>query len=69
LDLAGFRISVEGDLTGPSPFSFKSIKVRLELKGASLDERRSDALLQFIRNCPVHNTLKGNPQIIIELEV
>jgi uncharacterized OsmC-like protein len=41
--------------------------VAIDLKGLQLDERRRDAFLRFIKNCPVHNTLKGSPLIEIGL--
>jgi len=67
LDLSDFNITVEAEFAKESPLSFKLINVSIGLKGSQLDERRKKALLEFIRNCPVHNTLKGNPQVEIKL--
>lgn len=67
LDLSGFSITVKAEFSKAAPFGFQSIGVSVDLKGAGLDERRRNALLQFIRNCPVHNTLKGSPEIEINL--
>lgn len=61
LDLSGFSLAVEAEFSGERPVCFRKIKVTVDLKGAPLDERRKEALLSFIKNCPVHNTLKSNP--------
>ena len=63
LDLNNFKINVSAELSKESPFSFRQINVAIDLKASSLDERRKRALLEFIKNCPAHNTLKGNPVI------
>jgi len=66
LRLENFRITVKAEFT-PSPLSFKTIQVAVDLKGADLDERRQKALLEFVKNCPVHNTLKGDPAVEIKI--
>ena len=66
LALEHFTVTVEAELSKETPVSFKVIKASVDLKGA-LDERRKNALLAFIKNCPVHNTLKGNPLIEMTL--
>lgn len=67
LDLNNFKITVEAEFAKEAPLSFKAINVFVDLKSATLDERRKKALLEFIKNCPVHNTLKGNPEVEIKL--
>ncbi|MDD5432872.1 MAG: OsmC family protein [Candidatus Omnitrophica bacterium] len=67
LGLEKFKVSVEAELTKESPFMFKIISVSVDLNGVGLDERRKNALSEFIKNCPVHNTLKGNPQIQVKI--
>ncbi|MDD5130182.1 MAG: OsmC family protein [Candidatus Omnitrophica bacterium] len=67
LGLKNFKINVSGELSNQSPFSFKLINVRIDLKNSGFDERRQRALLEFIKNCPAHNTLKGNPAIEFKL--
>ena len=67
LGLSNFSVRVEAELDKNRPIAFKTINISLGLKGASLDERRSKALLEFVKNCPIHSTLKGNPQIDIKL--
>jgi putative redox protein len=66
LDLGNFKIRVEAELA-EAPVSFRSISVSIDLGGISFDERRKKALLEFVRNCPVHNTLKGNPLVEVKL--
>ena len=67
LPVAGFSIAVDADFTKEPPFRFKDIKVSIELKGATVDDRRKKAMLEFIKNCPVHNTLKGVPDFTIDI--
>ncbi len=67
LDLENFKISVSAELSKEAPFGFRQINVEIELKDCQLDERRKMALLEFIKNCPAHNTLKGNPTIELKI--
>ena len=68
IDLKNFRINVSAGLCNQSPFSFQLINVQIDLKDSVLDDRRQRALLEFIKNCPAHNTLKGNPTIEFKLQ-
>jgi uncharacterized OsmC-like protein len=63
LDLKEFTISVDADLTKEAPICFKKINVRIDLKGATVDEKRLKGMMQFIKNCPVHNTLESHPEV------
>jgi len=67
LNLENFKLNVVAELSSESPFSFRKISIDIELKNSGLDERRQKALLEFIKNCPAHNTLKGNPSIEFKL--
>ena len=67
LKLEGFNIRVKGDFSKERPFCFRRIDVSIDLEGFEIDERRKKSLLDFIKNCPVHNTLKANPVINIAL--
>ena len=67
LSLGEFVITAEAEFTKEPPFCFKEIKVTLNLKGLQLDDRRQRALLEFIKNCPVHNTLKAWPQVEVKI--
>ena len=67
IKLKDFGINVEADFTKEPPAHFKNINVSVDLKGLEIGERRKDALIEFVKNCPVHNTLKANPDIEIKI--
>lgn len=67
LGIENFSINVAAEFSKEPPVCFKEIKVSLDLKGVQLDERRKKALLDFIKNCPVHHTLEANPSIEIKI--
>jgi putative redox protein len=67
LNLPDFSIKVEAEFTKEPPFCFKEIKALVDLKGLELEARRKMALLEFIKNCPVHNTLAAQPHIEIKI--
>lgn len=67
LGLKDFGIKVQADFVKEPKVHFKDINVSIDFKGASIDERRKGAILNFIKNCPVHNTLKASPNININL--
>jgi uncharacterized OsmC-like protein len=68
LVLEDFIVTVEAEFSKEPPIAFKTINVKVDLKGAEIDERRKQALLEFIKNCPVHNTLKANPSIEVKIQ-
>jgi len=55
--LKEFSIELKAEFTKEKPVCFSLINVFVDLKGIELDQRRKQAFLAFIRNCPVHNTL------------
>lgn len=67
LALGEFAISVEAEFCKEIPIYFKTINICIDLKGIKLDECRQKVMLEFIKNCPVHNTLKNNPLIEIKI--
>ena len=67
LDLDGFIVKVEAEFVKDQPVCFKSINISVDLKETKLDEKRKKSLIAFIKNCPVHNTLKANPDLNIEV--
>jgi uncharacterized OsmC-like protein len=67
ISLNEFSISLEADFSKKPPICFKEIKVNVDLKGVRLDERKKRLFFEFIKNCPVHNTLKNNPIITVNL--
>lgn len=67
LKVEEFSISVDAEFSKESPVCFKEIKVNVDFKGFILEERRKKAFAEFIKNCPVHNTLKSNPLIEVNI--
>lgn len=63
LELKNFSIKVKADLTKEAPFCFRKVDVGIDLGGLIMDEARKQALLNFLKNCPIHNTLKVNPEV------
>jgi len=69
LSLAEFKVSVDADFDKTGAPCFKEINVNVELKGINLDARRLNAMLEFVKKCPVHNTLKSNPEVQIKINL
>ncbi len=67
LNLVNFKVNVAAELSKESPLCFRQVSVEINLKSSPIDERRQKALLEFIKNCPVHNTLKADPSIEFKL--
>ncbi|OGX54420.1 MAG: hypothetical protein A2321_01670 [Omnitrophica WOR_2 bacterium RIFOXYB2_FULL_45_11] len=63
-----FTIKVKSEICPETPRYLKNIALTINLPGLKLEQKRYNALLEFIRNCPVHNTLKYNPTVDIILE-
>ena len=63
IDTKNFEITLEAELSAEKPVSFRKIKAIIDLKGLALDEMRRKSIISFIKNCPVHNTLKNPPEI------
>jgi uncharacterized OsmC-like protein len=63
----GFEINVKSELTKEAPFYLKVVDVKVAVPGLSLDKESKEALLRFVSNCPVHNTLHQNPTVNISL--
>ena len=68
LTLPEFNISVDADFSKETPVCFRKINVNVDLKGTQLDDRRIKTLHEFIKNCPVHNTIKNNPEVEIKIK-
>lgn len=66
INIGPFTVKVDSEFS-KDPVCFKKINVTIELKGLKPDERRIKAILAFVKNCPVHNTLKSNPEIDINI--
>jgi putative redox protein len=67
INLTQFSISVDAEFSKEPPYCFRQINVLVDLKGFKLEENRKEAFLRFIKNCPVHNTLKADPVVDIKI--
>lgn len=67
LEIPEFSIKVEADFGQEKPICFRKIDVNIDLKGANIDERRQKAIHEFVKNCPVHNTFKVDPEVTIKI--
>jgi uncharacterized OsmC-like protein len=59
----GFKLTAESEFCRQLPFRFEKIRLNLNLKGTALEERDRKRLTEFVKNCPVHQTVVNNPQI------
>ena len=62
-----FTIKVESEFAKERPISFKEIKVKINLEGIDIDEKRKKSLLHFVKNCPIHGTISSKPVVDIEI--
>jgi uncharacterized OsmC-like protein len=62
-----FDIRLESDWSQEKPMALKKIIAQVDFKGLVLDPRRKDALLAFVKNCPIKATLAVNPEIDITI--
>ena len=68
LALPEFNVSVDADFSKETPVCFRRININVDLKGTQLDDRRLKAMQEFVKNCPVHNTIKNNPEVEIKIK-
>ena len=61
LDPGNLKIRINSELCPDTPKRFKDIKVSNVLGRDPGD--RQNAFLNFVKNCPVHNTLSGQPKV------
>ena len=67
INLEGFTITVQSEFCTENPIHFKAINIYIDLKKPDIDEKRKESILRFIKNCPLHHTLKMNSDIHIAL--
>lgn len=65
--LGGAVIRLSASLVRERPLRFQHIAVEVDTKGCMLDEGQKKSLTVYLRSCPVHNTLKGDPEISINI--
>lgn len=68
LKIPAFTINLNAELSKEAPVCFRKINVQVDLGGVTLDERHKKGLAQFLDNCPVHETLKNNPEITLDIK-
>ena len=67
LEIKEFAISLRAELCKEHPIRFKTIELPIDFKGLVLDDMRKNSLIEFVKNCPVHNTLAVKPEVNIKL--
>lgn len=67
IDLKEFTISLESEFSREKPMALRQIGVKVDLKGFALDPRRKEALLAFVKNCPIKATLEANPRVDVSI--
>lgn len=65
IEIKDLELSISSNLTTEKPLRFQEIDVKISLE-EDIEERKQ-ALLNFVNNCPVHNTIKSNPQVKITI--
>jgi len=66
-DIKEFNVTVEAELSADKPVRFTKIYVKINITGGQIDEMRKKSILSFVKNCPVHNTLKLATDIETEI--
>ena len=67
LALQEFNISVDAEFSKEAPICFRKIDVNVDLKGTKFNEQRLKAMHEFVKNCPLHNTIKNNPELALNI--
>jgi len=67
LDIPEFKIIAEGEIPQEPPICFRKIKISIDIKEKHIEDKRKIAIIEFVKNCPIHNTLKNPPEIDIEI--
>jgi putative redox protein len=67
LELGHFTIEAHGELSHENPVCFRNIEITVAFKNKIQDVKLEESLLRFVHNCPIHNTLKNNPEVHIIL--
>jgi uncharacterized OsmC-like protein len=66
LDRAGLAVTAEFDMAAGRPARVGAIRLRITVPGG-VPAQRTDALLAVASHCTVHNTLRQQPDVSIEL--
>ena len=68
LAIGPFTVSLDAELSKDAPVCFRKIDAVIDFGDTVIDERRKKALLEFIKNCPVHNTLAFHPEVGVRIK-
>ena len=66
LDRAGLAVTAEFDMAADRPARVGAVRLRITVPGG-VPAQRTDALLAVASHCTVHNTLRQQPAVSIEL--
>jgi putative redox protein len=66
LDRAGLAVTAEFDMASDRPARVGALRLRITVPGG-VPAQRTDALLAVASHCTVHNTLRQQPDVSIEL--
>ena len=66
LDRAGLVVAAEFDMAAGRPARVGAVRLRIIVPGG-VPAQRTDALLEVTSHCTVHNTLRQEPDVSIEL--
>jgi len=58
-----YNISLEAELTKSPPICFRDINIVINLNGMKMDDHKMKQMMEVVKKCPAHNTLKNNPNI------
>jgi putative redox protein len=66
LDRAGLAVTAEFEMAADRPTRVGAVRLRITVPGG-VPPQRTDALLAVVSHCTVHNTLRRQPDVSIEL--
>jgi uncharacterized OsmC-like protein len=66
IEAKGFTVKAEADLSKDRR-RLSDISVSIAIKGAKLDGRQEEEILEYVKRCSIHNTLRANSNIRIVL--
>lgn len=66
LDYSKLAVDIESQLSQDKPIRLKDIKVKIGL-GYDIGSKK-EPLLQFVKNCPIHNTISNKPEVEIRIQ-
>jgi uncharacterized OsmC-like protein len=68
IDLNGFSVAVDGELSAERPYRFTSLAITVALPGVSLDSETQAKMADFVRSCPLYHSLVVAPRIDVRIQ-